>query len=101
MAVQVVVKSFVKLKTKSYFKCNKLSLVVSYHPLHSYTSEENQSYLDQVTILVNKIPKGNLIIIGADINASIGTQNHTSEEKDKKNIIPNVIGPHGKIKPKR
>ena len=94
MEVPVVVNSLVKLKTKSYFKHNKVSLVVSYHPLSSYTSEENQSYLDQVTNLVDKIPKGNLNIISADINASIGTQNHTSEEKDEKNVIPNIIVPH-------
>jgi len=54
--------------------------------------------MDQATNLVNMIPKGNLIIIGADINASIGTKNHTSEEKDKKNVTPNVIGPHGNRK---
>jgi len=95
MEVQGRVKSLVKLKTKSFFKHHKLSLLVSYHQPSSYTSEASQKYLDQVTNLVNKIPKGNLNIISTDINASIGIHTHTSEEKDNK-INLNVIGPHGK-----
>ena len=91
---QVVVKFFVKLKTKSYFKHNKLSLVVSYHLPSSYTSEENQNDLDQVTNQVNKILKGNLIIIRVDINTYIGTHTHnTSEEKDEKKMISMSLWP--------
>ena len=95
---QVVVKFFVKLKTKTYFKHIKLSLVVSYHLPSSYTSEENQNYLDQVTNLVNKILKSNLVIISVDINASISTHPHTTEENNENNIDLNIISPHGNQK---
>ena len=60
----------------------------------NYTSENNQNYLDQLTNFVNMIPKGNLIIICADINTSIGTCIHSSDEKDY-TVNLNVINPHG------
>ncbi len=80
-------------------KPKTLSLISSYHPHLGYTDEETNDYNQSIADLFNKFPKNNIIIMGADLNASIGTRMNAEEEEDddNNNISPleTLIGPCG------
>jgi len=51
-----------------------ITLATSYHLHSEYKDEEAIAFKKSITELINKIPKTNPIIIGTDINASIGVR---------------------------
>ena len=65
----------VKLKLiniKSKIKTHTLCLVSNYHPHSGYKDDELDAYIQDITDFIDAIPKNNTIIIGANLNASIG-----------------------------
>ena len=68
-------------------KPKTITLVTSYHPHTKYKEEEAQAYNQSLVEMTNRIPKTNAIIVGADINASIGTRQKSDDESESTNIL--------------
>ena len=78
----------IDLKIPSETKTNKtaknkiITLISSYHPHSGYTDEETNLFNQQIADLYRNIPDNNIIIMGADINASIGSKKSSDDESD-------------------
>ena len=59
-----------------------ITLVTSYHPHSGYSDDETNLFNQQVADLYTNIPNNNIIIMGADINASIGSRTSNNNAKD-------------------
>ena len=63
-------------------KSKIITLVTSYHPHSGYTDEETDLFNQQIADLYTSIPDNNIIVMGADINASIGSRTSNNDERD-------------------
>ena len=68
----------------------------NYHPHSGYKDNELDAYLQDITDFIDVIPKNNTIIIGANLNALIGTRKITTTNDPIKDndTINNIIRPH-------
>ena len=71
-----------KLRIKGKF--NNLSIISAHGPTEEKTEEEKVKFYEDLQILHNKIPKHDIVIILAYLNAKIG----------KENVYQNVAGKH-------
>ena len=96
LGVDVEVKTLVKRKTKTHIKHQKIMLITSYHPPSNYKDEETLKYNQQVISFIDNVPKTNIMIIGSDLNASIGNRHSNLNEPDpeEKTIELSLLGPH-------
>ena len=69
-------------KTNKTAKNKIITLISSYHPHSGYTDEETNLFNQQIADLYRNIPDNNIIIMGADINASIGSKKSSDNESD-------------------
>jgi len=77
---------------KNKEKRNKvITLVTSYHPHSGYTDEETDFFNQQIADLYTSIPDNNIVIMGADINASIGSRTSNNNERDNNPNIEETI----------
>ena len=75
-------------KKKRNKNSNKsITLISSYHPHSGYTDEETNLFNQQIADLYGDIPNANITIMGADINASIGSRNSQNDEHDNNNNV--------------
>jgi len=72
-----------------------ISLVSSYHPTTRYTTKEISKHISNTKQFFNEIPHRNLLIIGANINATTGNRNTIIRDTNDEDMIPTLIGPHG------
>ena len=95
--VDIEVKTLVKQKTKSHFKHKKIRLITSYHPPSNYKDEKTLKYNEQVISITDNVPKTNIIIIGSDLNATIGNRcSNLNEPNPEERIVEtSLLGPHG------
>ena len=52
----------------------KVTVVSCYSPTNCSEAEEAQDFYDQLTELIKQVPKHNVLLIGGDMNAKIGTE---------------------------
>lgn len=67
-------------------KPKALTLTTIYHPHSGYTDDETNYCNQSMADLFDAIPKNNIMIMGVDLNASIGTR--TRQGEDNNNISP-------------
>ena len=78
-----------------------ITIMTTYHPHSGYNDEETNAFNQQVAKTYEDIPKNNIIIIGSDINASIGRrENNKNNNNDDDNAnedfhIDLLLGPCG------
>jgi hypothetical protein len=92
-------------KNKVKYKNHNLALVPYYAPHSGYPDEDIERTTQEFSEFLNKIPTNNTtVIIGADLNASIGTRitevPQTSDQEDnnfnpQEDNIMELLGPHG------
>jgi hypothetical protein len=70
------------------------SLITSYHPHTGYKDEEAEEYNQIVMEMCENCPKEATIIMGADVNAALGTSKLDSQETDPEDPT-SILGPHG------
>jgi len=92
MSIDVEIKTLVKTKSKSKTKYVKVSLLTSYHPTSAYKESDATNFNNQIARMLNEIPKSNILIMGADLNASIGTR--TNDASNNKDPSVGLLGPH-------
>ena len=92
-------KSKSKSKTTNYKSSQRnqktTTLVTRYLPHSKYKDKEAIAFNQSFTEMTNKIPKTNSIMIGADINVSIGVRDSKKEEEHEES---NIFGPCGNPK---
>jgi len=71
--------------------------VSNYHPHSGYKDNELDAYMQDITDFIDAIPKNNTIIIGAGLNALIGTRKTTTTNDpiEDNDITNDLIGPYG------
>ena len=95
ISINVILKSYDKLgkqvRGKNGPKHLALTLASVYHPCTKAGSEDVYArFLDTLDTLLNKLPTNNEIIMGADVNANIGTL-----DKLQSSDFKSALGPHG------
>jgi hypothetical protein len=80
---------------KPRVKPKTLILISTYHPHSGYTDEETNNFNQSIADLFDKIPKNNIVIMGADLNLSIRTRtssnDHSGEEDDNTSPVGTLI----------
>jgi len=94
LRADVEIRTLVKLKTKTKLKKHKhISQLTSYHPTSGYSLKEATKFNTKVSKMINGLPKDNVLIMGANLNASIGMRaSKTSKMKDPS---ASLLSPHG------
>ena len=83
-------------ETKSKFKHQNTLLFVSYHPMSTYLDNDANDFIHQITNMISLLPKSNILIIGADLNASISMRSsNSSSNNDENHPSVYLLGPHG------
>ena len=95
LGIDVEIKTVVRAKTKSKFKHLNLSLMTSYHPTSSYPKKDAVTFNQQVSKVLDQVPEKNILILGADLNASIGTHPPNTSSSDECDPSVCLLGLHG------
>ena len=98
LSIDVQIKTKVIIKTKSKIKHMQILLLSSYHPTSGYSKADANKFNLQVSAMINQISEKNILIMGADLNASIGTRllnDKSMNARDCKDPSADLLGPHG------
>ena len=102
LSVDIEIKTLVKLKSKTKLKHKCISLLTSYHPTSSYSEKEVSKFNNEVLKMISSLPKDIILIMGADLNASISIRSsETRETRETNDFLQNedpstsLLGPHG------
>ena len=98
LSIDVELKMLVKLKAKTKLRHKCISLWTSYHPTSGYSDKEVTKFNNEVSKMINSLPKDNVLIMGANLNASISMRasktSKTNESSKDEDPSASLLGPH-------